>query len=169
MSTFTALIVALVASTASADEVKSSSTNTILGKGNDVVASDDNIVLGQANSVQGKMLQQSTYIRTRYFGSASSDSASFLGALGNDTFAGGVTLTGTTTSTLEHGATSSTISAGSGGSATAAVDGVHQTSSGGGTASVANTTQAGAGASDNGAAAGSESEGALLSSSVALL
>ena len=59
-------------------EQEPSEGNTVLGGENDVIASDDNIVLGTKNSVQGKMLATSTYIRTRYYGSAATSLPSLL-------------------------------------------------------------------------------------------
>ena len=147
-------------------EVVGSTTNTILGKANDVIASDDNIILGQGNSVQGKMLQQSTYIRTRYFGSASSNSASFVGALGNDTFAGGTTISETASSSASLSSSSSTLSAGTDASSTASTSSSEDatTAGGAGASSVIHRPiEAGTGASPSGAAGGTNGDGGASS------
>ena len=153
-------VIATMASAAPAGDVVGSATNTILGKENDVIASNDNIVLGQANSVQGKMLQQSTYIRTRYFGSASSDAASFTGNLGNDTFSGGTTVSETESHSTQAAATSSTLSVGADASATASTQGSEEsiTAGGAGAASEFADTNAGTGASPSGAAGGTNGD-----------
>lgn len=94
-----------------------SSTNTILGKANDVIASDDNIVIGQSNSVQGKMLATTNYIRTRYYTSASTSSHSIAGSsrhfdpqtnqeLSTSNFAAGPMAASTTTTVDDAGAPS---------------------------------------------------------------
>ena len=153
-------IVALLATMASAEEIRGSSTNTILGRANDVIASDDNIVIGQGNSIQGKMLQQSTYIRTRYFGSASSDSASFTGVLGSDSFAGGATLSDTETSSNADIATSSTFGVGHDASSTTSTHQSQTATTAGGAGSVSDhqDTTAGAGSSHHGAAGGTNAD-----------
>ena len=154
-------IVALLATLASA-QIRGSSTNTILGRANDVIASDDNIVIGQGNSIQGTMLQQSTYIRTRYFGSASSDSASFTGVLGSDTVSGGATISETESSSNADIATSSTFGVGSDASSTTSTQqtpGGVSSAGGAGAASDNQDTTAGAGSSDQGAAGGVNGDG----------
>ena len=155
------LVVAVIATTmATTDGIKGSTTNTILGKENDVIASDDNIVIGQGNSIQGKMLQQSTYIRTRYFGSASSDTASFAGVLGNDTFAGGATISNTEASTTADTATSSTLGVGQDASSTTSTQQSQDTTTAGGAGASSDIqdTTAGTGSSPDGAAGGTNGE-----------